>query len=105
MNSEIEPVYEEYHNSVNMSYSELKTWSQNPCSKKASLSREPITRNLRLLKKRKSQWTRRDAEDAKRTISFIARHKNQPSGPEVPGCGISRRTIALMNWAYNPNKN
>lgn len=85
-----------------MSYSQLLEWSKNPCSRKASLSRKPIRRNLRLLKKPKDKWNSKDITDAKRTISFIARHKNQPSGNPIKDCGISKRTIALRNWAYNP---
>lgn len=97
-------IYQDYKDSVNMTYSELKEWSNSPCSKKASLSRTPINRNLRLLKKNKSEWSEKDLKDAKRTISFIARHKNQPAGKEVKDCGISKRTIALKNWGFDPNK-
>lgn len=102
--SELDLVYSKYHNSVNMTYGELLDWSKRPCSRKASLSRKPIQRNLRLLRKPKSKWTKQDIKNAKKTISFIARHKNQPSGKPVRGCNISKRTIALKNWAYNPNK-
>ncbi len=44
-------VYKKYKASVNMSYSEFKKWSESECSKKASLNRAPIKRNLTLLKK------------------------------------------------------
>lgn len=102
---ERERVFSEYHRSTNMSYSTLKRWSDNPCSRKASLSREPIRRNLRLLKKNKDGWTKADVRVAKKTISFIARHKSQPSGkPVSKDCPYSRRTIALRNWAYDPLK-
>lgn len=99
-----ERVFREYKRSTNMSYQELLKWSKKPCSKKASLSREPIKRNLKLLRKNKEQWTSEDVQDAEKTLRFLSRHKYQPKGEEVPECGVSKRTIALMNWAFNPNK-
>lgn len=99
---ERDKIHKKYKQSTNMSYSQLKRWSRKHCSKKASLSREPIRRNLRLLKKPKNQWTQRDVKGAKKTISFIARHKNQRKGkPRGKNCP-SGRTIALRNWAYSP---
>ena len=38
----IDEVYKKYHDTVNMSYSELEAWSKTECSKKASLDRGPI---------------------------------------------------------------
>lgn len=98
-------IYAKYHRSINMSYSELLAWSKNPCSKLASLSRGPIKRNLHLLKLNKSQWHNKEIKYAIKTLSFLARHKGQPSGKPVKNCNLSKRTIALMNWAYNPNQN
>ena len=42
--------------------------------------------------------------EAIKAISFLARHKGQPSGKPVSNCGLSKRTIALKNWAFDPNK-
>lgn len=96
-------IYERYYNSVNMDYGELLEWSKNPCSKEASLDRSPIKRNLHLLSTLKEEWKDKEMSWAKRTISFIARNKGQPSGRPV--CNrLSKRTIALKNWAYDPNK-
>ena len=87
-----------------MSYSELKTWAESECSKKASLDRSPIERNLRLLSKSKSEWTSKDISDANRTISFVSRMKGAEQGePASEGCP-SKRDISLKNWAYNPSK-
>lgn len=101
---EIDKTYREYKRSVNMTAGQLYRWSQKECSKKASQGRGPINRNLRLLSKKKTDWTARDAKDAKKTISFIARMRKVPAGNPVKGCGISKRTISLKNWAYDPNK-
>lgn len=101
MDLERDITYEKYHQSVNMSYSELKNWSENPCSKKASLNRSPIKRNLYLLSIPKSEWGRKEITWAKKTISFIARHKGQPEGKNISkDCPYSKRFIALANWAY-----
>lgn len=100
-------VFKKYHSLVNMSASELEAWSKNDCSKAASLSRSPITRNLRLLRKKKEEWTSKDISDANKTISFISRMSKAQNGKPVKYKGKScpsKRDISLKNWAYNPNK-
>ena len=100
----IDEVYAKYHGLVNMSYSELKAWSETDCSKKASLDRGPINRNLNLLSKKKADWGADEVKSANRTISFISRMKNMEQGEPVSKDCPSKRDISLMNWAYNPNK-
>ena len=100
----IDEVYAKYHNLVNMSYSELKAWSETDCSKKASLDRGPINRNLNLLSKKKAEWGADEVKSANRTISFIIRMKNMEQGEPVSKDCPSKRDISLKNWAYNPNK-
>jgi len=100
---EINEVYSKYHSLVNMSASELEAWSKTECSKKASLSRSPINRNLNLLRKKKSDWTMSDVTTANRTISFISRMRGAEQGEKVGDCP-SKRDISLKNWGYNPNK-
>ena len=99
----INKVYSKYKKSVNMSYSDLLSWSQNKCSKKASLNREPIKRNLKLLNIKRVNWTIQDAKQANKTIAFIARMRKVPRGEIV--CGkYSKRDISLKNWAFDPFK-
>ena len=100
----IDEVYAKYHNLVNMSYSELKAWSETDCSKKASLDRGPINRNLNLLSKKKAEWGADEVKSANRTISFISRMKNMEQGKPLSKDCPSKRDISLKNWAYNPNK-
>lgn len=100
----LDEVYAKYRDTVNMSASELENWSKTECSKKASLDRSPIKRNIRLLGKKKSEWTQNDIDDANRTISFVSRMKGAEQGePAVKGCP-SKRDISLKNWAYDPSK-
>jgi hypothetical protein len=100
----IDEVYSKYHSLVNMSYSELKAWSETDCSKKASLDRSPIERNLNLLSKKKSDWGASEVKSANRTISFVSRMKGAEQGKPVSDKCPSKRDISLKNWAYNPTK-
>ena len=84
-----------------MTYTQLFNWSKSKCSREASLSREPIMNNLRLLRKSFKKWRLRDFDDAKRTINFLKRMKKVKKGKIA--CGkYSKRDIALKNWAYDP---
>lgn len=98
-------IYKRYKASTNMTYSEFEKWSRDECSRKASLNRMPIKRNLRLLKTQKAQWTKNDVREAKKTIAFNARMKKVNPGRKVSEkCNLSKRDIALLNWAYDPRK-
>jgi hypothetical protein len=102
---ELDEVYDDWDDAVNMTASSLREWSGHPCSREASL--DPVSvirRNLELLDTNKSDWTTSHIDDAKRTISFISRMKGADTadldgGPY--GCP-SKRDISLMNWAFNP---
>lgn len=102
--TQIEKIYDEYKKSTNMTYNELLKWSKNPCSKKASIGTEAIQRNLMLLSTPKNKWTEKHAQEANKAISFNARMSKVKAGDIVKGCGVSKRTISLKNWALDPNK-
>lgn len=102
---EVNKVYPKYKKAVNMTYTELFIWNKNPLSKKASLSREPIRRNLRLLKKPRKDWDFKDIIDAKKTISYLARAKKIKRAKDIPKNILTRNEIALRNWAYDIFKN
>lgn len=102
---ERDEVYAKYKKETNMSYKELKAWSENKCSKKASLSSGPIKRNLELLSTKKESWTKKHITWANKTIAFNSRMQKMPKGkPVSKECKISKRDISLKNWAYDPNK-
>ena len=105
---EIDARYDDYMSAVNMTYSELKAWSETECSQLASLDRAPINRNLELLQTNKADWNDSHYEDAGKTIAFINRMRENDAGDILEDsngnvCG-SKRTISLLNWAYDPNK-
>ena len=103
---ELDAVYSSWRDAVNMSASELKAWDANECSRKASVDADAvIKRNLELLETPKDKWDRRLVDNAKRTVSFVARMKNMEQGePVSEACPISKRDISLKNWAYDPMK-
>lgn len=103
----IDEAFKKFHATVNMSASELEDWSKTRWSTMASLSREPIERNLRLLRKPKDQWTLADATGAMRTVSFVSRmRKGEQGEPLKDGNleGPSKRDVSLLNWAFDPRK-
>lgn len=103
--SELDEVFKKYNDTVNMSYSELKKWSETDCSKKASIDRSPIVRNLHLLSTPKNAWGKKEIEWANKTISFVSRMKNAEQGKDASkDCDDSKRDISLKNWAYDPGK-
>lgn len=104
---ELDRVFAAYHDTVNMSASELEAWGDTEASQLASQDRSPIRRNLRLLRTPKSEWTQRDIDDANKTISFVARMSAAEQGEPVITQGTreySKRDISLLNWAYDPKK-
>lgn len=101
---DVDEVYKKYRSTVNMSASSLESWADSECSRQASLDRSPISRNLRLLRKPKSEWTQADATAANRTISFVSRMRGGENGSPVSDGCPSKRDISLRNWAYNPSK-
>jgi len=103
---ELDEVYSDWSDAVNMTASQLDSWSDHPCADTASQDPAKVRkRNMRLLEKNKSDWTSDDVDDAKRTISFIERMRGQkPDSPAEGGKGTcpSEWAVSLLNWAYNP---
>ena len=101
MKNELDKIYKKYKKETNMTFRELKIWSQNPKSNEASLDRKPITRNLKLLGKRKADWTTKDIQDAKKSISYLRRAKKIKRKQGVPRTVLTPNEIALRNWGFD----
>jgi hypothetical protein len=103
---DLDTVYSEWNDHVNMTASQLRKWSKNPCSREASVDPEAvIKRNLRLLEKDKDEWTQNDIDDAKRTTSFISRMTEMEGETTADGGSHGcpdDKSISLLNWAFNP---
>ena len=106
LQEDLDEVYSKWSDTVNMTASELREWSGNPCSREASVDPTAvIERNLNLLETNKSDWGEDEIKDANRTISFINRMKpNSPDGDASDGANgcPTDWAISLLNWAYNP---
>jgi 2'-5' RNA ligase len=103
----IAEAFARYRETVNMGAAELREWAKSEWSKKASVSRGPIDRNLRLLETPREEWTLQHATSAMRTVSFVSRMKGAEQGEPVKidgREGPSKRDISLKNWAFDPNK-
>lgn len=102
---DLDEVYDEWNDAVNMTADSFAEWRQHPCSDKASIRPTRVQkRNMSLLDTPKSEWGDVEIKAAKRSISFIARMRGQrpddiEDGPD--GCP-SKWSISLMNWGYNP---
>jgi len=103
-NSRIDEIYLKYKNSTNMSCSEMKKWSKNSLSYQASLNREPIKRNIKLLCTPKNKWNKNLEKEAKKTISYLARAKKIKSKNYIGNSGLTKNEIALKNWGWNVKK-
>lgn len=98
---ELDRIYRRYKKATNMTYSELLDWSMTECSRKASLDKSPLKRNLKLLRTPKSRWTGKHIRWAKKTISYLARAKKIKSRNYIKECGRTKNSIALKNWAFD----
>jgi len=105
LEDELDDVYSRWNRLANMSASALRKWSENECSRLASVDPSAvIARNLELLETSKDDWTPKHLRNAKRAISFIERMRNGEQGdPAREGCP-SKRDISLKNWAHDPSK-
>ena len=105
---ELDEVYSDWSDAVNMTASQLERWGEHPCANEGSQKPQTVRdRNMRLLETDKADWDSDDISDAKRTISFINRmsaDNNKPEDPKGGNVGTcpSEWAISLLNWAYNP---
>ena len=103
--------YNAFHNSVNMSASEIEKWGKSECSNLASRPEDGgqggqnvRDRVIKLLQTPRDAWGQTEFRMAGRVVNFISRMRGNEQGePAREGCP-SKRDISLMNWGYNPNK-
>ena len=109
IDKDIKNTFKRFNRITNMSLQELRIWKNNKASKKASLSRTPINRVIRLKSKLLKDWSLTDVRDANKVISYISRaRKIKTSRPRkerlVKGTKLTKNEIALRNWGYNTFK-
>lgn len=79
----IDETYKKYHENVNMTPAELLIWSRNKTVKMAGIKKSPLTRNLKLLKKTKDDWTMEDIKKANKTITFVSKMKDKSQNQKL----------------------
>jgi len=111
-------LYDEFHESINMTPEELRSWAAGDKRHFASTAtgQNSLDRIVQLVRKPRSKWTDRDLKFARKAINFNNRHLEQVVrahherggsggfGREVNRSGWSKRHIALRNWGHTPDK-
>jgi hypothetical protein len=89
-----------FHQLVNMTAGEIRSWARDSRAKCASFpetrARLPMLANLKA--KSRDRWDSGDCQYAQRVISFNSRHIGQM---KRFGCTM-RETVALRNWGHMP---
>ena len=106
-----DPIVAEFHELVNMTPHELETWLATDASKAAgwthgegreSVGHESGRRIVRILRKRRDDYTAGDLAHMHEVVGFIKRHRAQ-GGPERD-VEHSRWRASLRNWGNDPLK-
>ena len=102
-------VIEEFDEAVNMSPKELEEWLQTEESKSVGQSdgggeskgHESGRKIVKILRKKKSDYTDDDAEHMRRVVSYVHRHQSQKPSGDVED---SDWRYSLLNWGHDPLK-
>lgn len=115
MSKDIDSVFGEFNDLVNMSPGELEAWGESDNYKeykKRKSGGEPIDKPrediLRLKRTPKSQWEDKDdgfneVKEANQAISFISRMRGGEQGDPMPNTDpeLSKRDASLLNWGFD----
>ena len=97
-----------FHDVVNMTPHALETWLAKPESKEVgqkasdgaeSTGHESGRAIVRILHKKRSEYTASDREQMHRTVSYIKRHLAQRPHGDV---SETRWAYSLKNWGHDP---
>jgi hypothetical protein len=100
---EVDEVFSDFMDEVNMSVSEIRDWGDHDCSDKASVKPQEVRdRVVNLLETDKGDWGQAEVDAANRVISFVSRMRGMEQGEGTEDCP-SDRDISLMNWGYRPD--
>lgn len=114
---EIDEVWDEFQDNVNMTASEVEAWQESDqfdvyADQKSA--GEPVENPsddiIQLLETPKSDWEDVDdgfneVEEAEQANSFISRMSAGEDGEPMPGSDppLSKRNASLLNWGFDPN--
>lgn len=111
----LDDLYKEWQKLINMSSNEIQKFLDSDEGKEAGLSQKEakgkIKRGrdsgraiIRMLGRKKSEWTDNDWEWAKRQVNFINRMLGNKGKLRDEKGNRTRKTTSLMIWGHNPEK-
>lgn len=101
----------DFQQAVNMTASELESWLKTEdslsvgqkSSEQAEATGHQSGRNIvKLLHKKKSEYTADDIHEMRRIVSYVHRHMAQRPTGDI---SETRWRYSLMNWGHDPLKN
>ncbi|GAB3226228.1 DUF3140 domain-containing protein [Hymenobacter seoulensis] len=104
-------IYADFKRDVNMTTAELEKWLKTPDSKAVgqdsgdgtSIGHHSGEEIVRILRKKKADFTEADEQHMHKVHSYISRHLAQ--GPhDKSDVETSRWRYSLMNWGHDPMK-
>lgn len=113
----IDEVYSEFNDTVNMSPGELESWEESDnygVYEEQKSGGQPIDEPredvIQLLETPKSEWKDEDdgfneIEQANEVTAFVGRMSAGEQGDPMPDTdpGLSKRDASLLNWGHDPN--
>jgi hypothetical protein len=116
-NENINSVFTDFRETVNMTPGELDAWAQSDNydayeerKNKGQPIDEPRHDVQRLLETPKSQWADEDdgfneVEQANEVLGFVSRMRGVEQGEAMPGTDpeLSKRDASLINWGFDPS--
>ena len=113
----VNDIFGEFQDSVNMGAGELRDWRDSEQFEKYTAAKsggkeptEPINDAIRLLETPKSEWSCEDdgfneCEEAEELVNFNSRMSANKSGDPITGTDppLSKRDASLISWGQDPN--
>ena len=108
--SDVEDVFGEYREAVNMTPQELEDWLKTDESKDVgqksgdgeSTGHESGRRIVELLRTRKGDLTDDDAAHMRKVVGYVKRHTAQRPDKPDDELAHARWTASLKNWGHDP---
>lgn len=104
---DVDAVYDEFQDTVNMTAAEVREWADHPCADTASQDPDAVRgRVIDVLETDKSDWDQDTAQKASKVNGFVSRMADGANEPDdvndgPNGCP-SAWAVSLMNWGFRP---
>ena len=109
MAQDLQEIFEQFGEAVNMSAAELDKWLDSDESKEVgqrkdgdeSVGHEYGRRIVKLRKTKKAELTDTDYQDMNKVVGYVHRHLAQRPTGDITD---TRWRYSLMNWGHDPDK-